>query len=205
MHPDERPSITNILTSTDHLHNVTTSPSLPFAASSEKSNKMEQNIIALAGLMQSNYGSLKKLTVHIGQLDNKVKQGFKASKNQQNGKHHGSNNNNSVPSWKHEAPMDASKVKNFNNKDWYWCATLGHWTLSHSTNGFTYNSATIAKHEGPAKNKCSSKPLTSTDQPSKKQKSSSPMINGLWSLKAKITKQSQSSLFDVIKVATQEK
>ena len=79
---DERPSITDLLGSTDHLHNVTTSPSLPFAASSEKSNKLEQNTIALAGLMQSNYGSLKKLTMHIGQLNNKVKQGFKASKKQ---------------------------------------------------------------------------------------------------------------------------
>ena len=43
------------------------------------------------------------------------------------------------------------------------------------------------------------------DQSSKKQKFSSLMIDGLWSLKAKITKQSQSSLFDVIKAAAQEK
>ena len=85
--------------------------------------------------------------------------------------------------------MDASKVKNFNNKDWYWCTTCGHWTLSHSTNGFTYNGATD-KHEGPAKNKCFSKPLSSMGQPSKKQKSSSPMIDGLRSLKVEITKQS---------------
>ena len=93
MCPDERPpSITNILESTDHLHNITTSPSLPFAASSNKSSKVEQNITALAGLLvQSNYGSLKKLVVHIGQLSNKVKQGFKASQ-KQNGKHNGSNN-----------------------------------------------------------------------------------------------------------------
>ena len=176
---DESPLITDLLASADHLHNVTTSPSLPFAASSEKSNKMEQNIIALTGLMQSNYSCLKKLTVHISQLDNKVKQGFKASKNRQNGKHHGSNNKNSVLSWKHEAPMDASEVKNFNNKDWYWCATCSRWTLSHSTNGFTYNGTTIAKHEGPAKNRCSSKPSTSLDQLSKKQKSSSP-TNDRW-------------------------
>ena len=81
MCPNERPSITELLASADHLHNVTTSPSLPFAASSDKSTKMEQNIMALAGLMQSNYGSMKKMAAHIGQLDNKMKQGFKASKN----------------------------------------------------------------------------------------------------------------------------
>ena len=154
--------------------------------------------------MQSNYGSLKKLTTHIGQQDNKFKQGFKALKNRQNGKHHGSSNS-TAPPWKHKAPMDASKVKNFQNKDWYWCATCGCWTLSHSTNGFTYNGATIAKHEGPAKNKCFSKPSPSLDQLSKKQKSLSSAIDGLRSLKAEITKQSQSSLFDVIKMATQEK
>ena len=49
--------------------------------------------------------------------------------------------------------MDPSEVRRFNDKDWYWCATCGHWTLSHSTNGFTHNGTTISKHEGPAKNK----------------------------------------------------
>ena len=88
---DKRSSITNLLESTDHLHNVTTSPSLPFAASSNKSSKVEQKIVALAGLHQSNYGSLKKLTMHIGQLETKVKQGFKASQ-KQNHNHNGSNN-----------------------------------------------------------------------------------------------------------------
>ena len=210
MCPDERPSIPDLLASMDHLHNITTSPSLPFAASSDKSTKMEQNIIALAGLMQSNYGSLKKLAMHISQLDNKVKQGFKTSKNWQNGKQNGlnnnnNNNNNMIPSWKHEAPTEASEVKTFNNKDWYCCTTCGHWTLSHSTNGFTHNGAIIAKHKASAKNKCFNKHSTLTDQSSKKQKSSSLMIDGLRSLKAEITKQSQSSLFDVIKAATQEK
>ena len=47
---DERPSITDLLASADHLHNITTSPTLPFTISSEKSSKMEQNITALAGL-----------------------------------------------------------------------------------------------------------------------------------------------------------
>ena len=70
---NKRPLITKLLASTNHLHNITTSPSLPFAASSDKSTKMEQNIITLAGLMQSNYGSLKKIAAHIGQLDNKMK------------------------------------------------------------------------------------------------------------------------------------
>ena len=49
MCPDERPLIPDLLASTDHLHNITTSLSLPFTASSDKSTKMEQNIIALAG------------------------------------------------------------------------------------------------------------------------------------------------------------
>ena len=104
---DERPSITNLLESADHLHNITTSPSLPFTTSSKKTSKVEQNIITLAGLLQSNYGSLKKLATHIGQLDNKVKEGFKASK-KQNGKHNGSSN--MVPPWKHEATTNATKV-----------------------------------------------------------------------------------------------
>ena len=101
--------------------------------------------------------------------------------------------------------MDPSKVKRFNDKDWYWCATCGCLTLSHSTNGFTHNVTTIAKHEGPAKNKGFNKSSTSMDQSSKKQKSLSLTINGLQSLKTKIPKQSQSSLFDVIKEAAQEK
>ena len=93
MHPDERPSITKLLEPADHLHNITTSPSLPFTASTDKSSKDEQNIITFAGFLQSIYGSLKKLAMHIGQLNNKVKQGFtsKASK-KQNGKHTGCNN-----------------------------------------------------------------------------------------------------------------
>ena len=102
-------------------------------------------------------------------------------------------------------PTSATKVKQFNNKDWYWCVTCGCWTLSHSTNGFTHNGTTIAKHEGPAKNKCFSMFPPSMDQPSKKQKSAFTMINGLKSLKAEIAKQSQSSLIDLIKVAAQEK
>ena len=62
---DERLLITDLLESADHLlHNVTTSPSLPFTASTDKSSKVEQNIIALTGLLQSNYGSLKKLAAH---------------------------------------------------------------------------------------------------------------------------------------------
>ena len=96
---------------------------------------MEQNIIALASLMQSNYGSLKKLAMHIGQLDHKVKQGFKASKNWQNRKHHGShnnNNNNMNPSWKYKAPTDLTKVKTFNNKEWYWCGVPWSMTLVNS-------------------------------------------------------------------------
>ena len=80
MNHDERPSSTELLESADHLHNMTTSPSLPFAASTDKSSKVEQNIITLTGLLQSNYGSLKKLAMHISQLNNKVKQSFQASK-----------------------------------------------------------------------------------------------------------------------------
>ena len=205
MSPSKRPSITELLASADHLHNVTTSPSLPFAASSDKSAKMEQNIIALAGLMQSNYGSMKKIATHIGQLDNRLKQGFKASKNRNHGNRNGSHNNNTSPPWKHEAPGDSSEVRKFNDKDYYYCATCGRWTLSHSTNGFTHNGTTIPKHEGPTRNKRFHKPSTSADQSSKKQKSSSSAIDGLRSLKAEINKQSQSSLFDVIKAAAQEK
>ena len=109
------------------------------------------------------------------------------------------------PPWKHEVPASAIEVKQFNSKDWYWCATCGCWTLSHSMNGFIHNGTTIAKHEDPTKNKHFNKSLPSTDQSSKKQKSSSAMINRLKSLKAEITKQSQSSLFDAIKAAAQKK
>ena len=109
MHLDDRPLITKLLESADHLHTVTTSPSLPFTVSTDKSSKVEQNIITLAGLLQSNYSSLKKLTMHISQLENKVKQGFQASKTHKNGKNNGSNT--MAPTWKYEAPPRTTEVK----------------------------------------------------------------------------------------------
>ena len=59
---------------------MTSSPALPFATSSMMTGKLEQNIAALASILQSNMGSLKKVIAHFDQINNNMKQGFQAMK-----------------------------------------------------------------------------------------------------------------------------
>jgi hypothetical protein len=208
MKPDKTQSLTQLLDTADHLHTVTSSPALPFAASTATSRKLEQNIAALAGVLQSNMGSLKKVIAHIGQINNNMKQGFQATKTTSKRNRMRSGNNRPVPTWINEAPTNANDVKEFNNKDWFYCATCGRWSTTHSTNGFVHQGKTIAKHESqPQSKRPPDKDFndkSSNDKSSKKPKSST-TIEGLQSLKAEIAKQSKSSVFVLFKAAAQEK
>jgi hypothetical protein len=207
MSPDDSQSFTDLLDAADHLHTVTTSPALPFAASVAPSSKLEQNIAALAGIFQANMGSMKKVVTHISQLDNKVKQGFcsaKKSGSQGRGAH---GRNLQTPSWKYEAPTNPNKVKELADHTWYYCATCGRWSTTHSMNRFTHNDKSVPKHKGtsPNKNKCS-QPMTSTASPSNK-KTKTPnnnTVSGLQSMKAKLTNQAKSNVFDLFKAAARE-
>ena len=210
MHPDKPQSLSKLLETADHLHTVTSSPSLPFAVSSNSNRKIEQNIAALAGVVQSNMGSLKKVIAHLGQLDNNVKQGFKATKTANKNSRVRGGNTRPTPPWINDAPMNPYDTKEFNNKTWYYCATCGRWSTTHSTNGFVHQGKTIAKHQGQSRSKRSPdtrdspNDKSSNDRSNKKQKPS-PAIEGLQSLKAEITKQSKSSVFELFKAAAQEK
>ena len=144
----EKPqSLSKLLDTADHLHTVTSSTSLPFAASSTASCKVEQNIAALAAVVQSNIGSMKKIVAHIGQLDNNMKQGFKATKSPNRNNRVNGKKNLPMPPWINEVPSKPDDVKEFNNRTWYHCATSGHWSTTHSTNGFVHQGKTITKHD----------------------------------------------------------
>jgi len=206
MNPDEEQSLTHLLDAADHLHTVTTSPALPFAASVATSSKLEQNIAALAGILQANMGSLKKVVAHVSQLDNKVRQGFQSVKKSGSpGSHSKTRGNKQTPPWKYEAPTDPKEVREFASRTWYWCGTCGRWSTTHSTDGFTHNDKAIPKHEGKSsdKKRTPSQPTTSP-QPTKKAKSNGNAIDGLQSLKAELTKQSKSSIFDLVKSAARD-
>ena len=83
-------------------------PALPFAASLEMTNKLKHNIAALAGIIQSNMGTLKKVIAHIGQLNNNMKQGLKATKITSSGnKTRGKN----YHPWINEALTNANDIK----------------------------------------------------------------------------------------------
>jgi uncharacterized coiled-coil protein SlyX len=58
---------TTILEAADRLHTLTTLPVF--------SNKQDQNITALAGILKGQTGSMKKIVAALSQLDNKLKQG----------------------------------------------------------------------------------------------------------------------------------
>jgi hypothetical protein len=132
MNPDKEQSLMHLLDAADYLHTVTTSPALPFAASVATSSKLEQNIAALAGILQANMGSLKKVITHVSQLDNKVCQGFQSVKKSGSpGSSNGSTcGNKQMPPWKYKASMDSKEVKEFATRTWYWCATCGHWSTT---------------------------------------------------------------------------
>jgi hypothetical protein len=207
MSPDESQSFTDLLDAADHLHTVTTSPALPFAASVATANKLEQNIAALAGILHANMGSMKKVVAHISQLDNKVKQGFHSAKKSGSQGRGARGRNLQTPSWKYEAPTDPNEVKEFANRTWYYCATCGRWSTTHSTNGFTHNDKSVPKHEGTSPNKNKrSQSTTSTAQPSNKKTktTNNNAVSSLQSLKAELTNQAKSSVFDLFKAAARE-
>jgi hypothetical protein len=102
--------------SADRLHTVTTSPALPFAATTNKTTKNDQNIATLAGILKDHQsGSMKKIISALSQLDNKFKQGFSSTRtntywhdsSQQHGR------NLPKPTWVNDAPTDPSEVKEF--------------------------------------------------------------------------------------------
>jgi hypothetical protein len=92
------------------------------------------------------------------------------------------------------------------NKPWYWCATCGRWSTTHSTNGLTHNDKTISRHEqGGSPKKKRNDQQSSSQLPSKKSKSSNlSSVNGLQSHKAEINQQNNSSVFDLIKATAGE-
>lgn len=205
MYPDKPHSLSNLLDTADHLHTVTSSPSLPFAASSSSTRKIEKNISALAGVIQSNMGSLKKVIAHLGQLNNNMKQGFKATKTADRNHRVRGGNTRPTPTWITDAPTNPYDTKEFNNRTWFYCATCGRCSTPHSTNGFVYQGKPIARHQDQSRSKRSvDTRVSNTDKSNKKQKPS-PAIEGLHSLKAEITKQSKSSVFELFKAAAQEK
>jgi hypothetical protein len=112
-----------------------------------------------------------------------------------------------TPSWKYEAPTDPNEVKEFANRTWYYCATCGRWSTTHSTNGFTHNDKSVPKHEGTSPNKNKrSQSTTSTAQPSNKKTktTNNNAVSSLQSLKAELTNQAKSSVFDLFKAAARE-
>jgi hypothetical protein len=157
MNPDEEQSLTHLLDAADHLHKVTTSPALPFTASVATSSKLEQDITALAGILEANMRSLKKVVAHVSQLNNKVHQGFQlVKKSGSPGSHSKTRGNKQMPPWKYKAPMDPKEVKEFASHTWYWCGTCGHWSTTHSANGFSHNDKAIPnmKESLPTRRKC---------------------------------------------------
>jgi hypothetical protein len=189
-----------ILEAADRLHTLTTSPALPFAATTTHSNKQDQNIAALAGILKGQTGSMKKIVAALSQLDNKVKQGVtKPGTNGRNKKDWQRTKNMPQPPWSTDAPSDPSEVKEFNGKPWFYCATCGRWSTTHSTNGMTHNEKTIPKHNGTSFKKKRDDQSSPSASASKKYKSDKPSpVNGIKSLKAELTNQNNSSVLDLI-------
>jgi hypothetical protein len=198
-------SFASILGDADHLHTVTTSPALPFAASAASASKSQEHIAALAGMLQKQNGAMRKIVAAVSQIDNRVKQGL-ASRNKSNSDQKRSSNGRrrEDPPFMKDVPTDPSEVKDWNSKPWYYCATCGRWSTTHSTNGFMHNGKEIAKHDGSSPRKrCDnqqSSSLQSTPS-SKKAKASKGPVAGLQSLQAELKTQNSSPLFDLVQAA----
>jgi hypothetical protein len=206
MNRDNRKSFESFLESADRLHTITTSPALPFAASTDAHNKTDQNIAALAGILKGQTGSMKKIVSAISQLDNKFKQqaSFKGKQEHQTSRELARQKAMRLtpPSWMQEAPTDTSEVREFNGKAWYYCATCKRWSTTHSTDGTTHNGKSIPKHRPMSfsgdKKRRSDRTSFSPGSSKKTKNDSSQSIDGIKSLKAEITKQSNSSILDLI-------
>jgi hypothetical protein len=195
-------SFTDLLDNADRIHTLTTSTALPFAVSSANSNKQEQNIAAMAGIIKNQTGSMKKIVAAISQLDNKFKQGFtkKDGNGSRNKWQRRDTSSLPKPTWYTDAPSDPSEVKEFNGNPWYWCATCTRWSTSHSTNGMTHNGKQISKHVGygDRNKKRNDQSSTGSSGAKKSKPNNSSPVNGLQSLKAELTKQNNSSVLDLI-------
>jgi cell division protein FtsN len=79
------------------------------------SNKQDQNIAALAGILKGQTGSMKKIVAALSQLDKKVKQGVtKPGTNGRTKKDWQRTKNMPQPTWLTDAPSDPSEVEEFN-------------------------------------------------------------------------------------------
>jgi hypothetical protein len=181
----------SLLKSADRLHMITTSPALPFAASTNnKATKNDQNITALASIVKDQSGSMKKIISALSQLNNKFKQGFSSARSSSNRRNSFKGKALLKPARIPNAPSDTSEVKEFNGKPWFWCATCGHWSTMHSTNGMTHAGKTISQHKGvtssQGKRKFDQHSLSSTSNKKANKATTTTPINGLKSLKAKV-------------------
>jgi hypothetical protein len=202
-HDSKKFSFASILGNANHLHTITTSPALPFTASAASASKSQEHITALAGMLQKQNGAMHKIITAVSQIDNRVKQGLALhNKSNSSNKKCSPNGPHEDPPFMKDVPTDPSEVKDWNSKPWYYCATCGHWSTTHSTNSLTYkNGKEIVKHDGssPCKkydNQQSFSPQSTTS--SKKAKASKGPIAGLQSLQAKLKTQNSSPLFDLV-------
>jgi nitrate reductase beta subunit len=69
-----------ILGDSDHIYTVMTSTALPFATSTAVSQKTEQNIAALTGMVHKQIGSMYQIVAAVSQIDNHIKQTLASSK-----------------------------------------------------------------------------------------------------------------------------
>jgi hypothetical protein len=192
MNKESRKSFETFLDSADRLHTITTSPALPFAATTQTTTKNEQNIAALAGIVKGQSGHMKKLVSAISQIDNKLKQSSSGPKQ-------GKGSGRRMPPWQNEEPTNTSEVKMFNNKPWFWCATCNHWSPTHSTDGTTHDGKTIAKHRTfPSNKRKGDKQSQSSTNKKKYSSGSSPAIDSLKSRKAKLNNDENSSILSLI-------
>jgi hypothetical protein len=92
-----------LLSDADHLHTVTTSLALPFAASTATTSKSQEHIAALAGMLQKQQSHMRKIVAAVSQINNQVKQRFSAIKSPKNGCNKRTPHED--PPWKHDAPF----------------------------------------------------------------------------------------------------
>jgi hypothetical protein len=203
-HDTKKFSFTSMLGDANHIHTITTSPALPFAASAASSSKSQEHIAALTGMLQKQNGHMHKIIAAVSQIDNRVKQSLvSCTKANKKGNDCESNGHHEELPFMKEAPTDPTEVKKWNNKPWYYCKTCGRWSTTHSTNGFKHNGKEIAKHDGSSpckrRNNQSSSPQSNTTN--KKTKTSQEPITGLQSLQAELKSENSSTLFELIQNA----
>jgi hypothetical protein len=126
-------SFSSLLGNVDHVHMVTTSPSLPFTASMTYNNKSQEYIAALASMLQKQTGQMQKLIAAVSQIDNRVKQKFDTFDDKTKGNTYKKKQKGDDPLWMCNPPSDSQEVREQNKKNWYFCATCRHWSTMHSS------------------------------------------------------------------------